>query len=245
MSKALMDVPSLAMFRTKGLITNVISSLKSGKEATVYCCRANPSTGAELLAAKVYRPLASRGFRNDAAYHEGRAITDARARRAFKKKTRFGRGVQFGLWMANEFETLKMLHAAGADVPRPLAQAGSAILMEYAGDGESPAPMLKHVSLSPDEAREAFEVVMGNVQLFLACDRVHADLSSFNILYWEGKIRIIDFPQSVDARFNPNAFRLLVRDVENVSRYFARYGIEADAGALAGNLWTRYIRAEL
>jgi serine/threonine-protein kinase RIO1 len=37
---------------------------------------------------------------------------------------------------------------------------------------------------------------------------------------------------------------LLQRDIENVCRYFARYGIRADASALTGDLWTRYMLDE-
>jgi len=246
MSKSLIDeVPSLEAFRSRGLITEVMSNVKSGKEATVYCCRACPSTGFDLLAAKVYRPLESRSFRRDAVYHEGRVITDARARRAFKKKTRFGRGVQFGLWMLNEFEALKVLHAAGADVPQPVAQAGAAILMEYVGDDKSPAPLLKHVSLSSREARRLFDILMCNVELFLTYDRVHGDLSSFNVMYWKGRAVIIDFPQCVDSRSNPSAFRLLMRDIESICRHFRRHGIEADAHTLSSHLWMRYLNAKL
>ena len=44
---------SLAQFYEQDLITDVLSVTKSGKEATVYCCTADPATGRELLAAKV------------------------------------------------------------------------------------------------------------------------------------------------------------------------------------------------
>ena len=43
-------------------------NVKSGKEATVYCCQAHPSTGAKLLAAKVYRSRNNRSFKNDVIY---------------------------------------------------------------------------------------------------------------------------------------------------------------------------------
>src|SRR5207245_350234 len=56
------------------LITGIDHVVKSGKEATVYCCRAHPATGAEFLAAKVYRPRQVRSFQNDAVYQQGRVI---------------------------------------------------------------------------------------------------------------------------------------------------------------------------
>jgi serine/threonine-protein kinase RIO1 len=74
---------SLDAFYGQGLIADVLGSVKSGKEATVYRCQAARSTGRELLAAKVYRQLRFRAFRDDAVYQEGRAILDARLRRHF------------------------------------------------------------------------------------------------------------------------------------------------------------------
>lgn len=59
---------TLDAFVDLGLITEVLYPIKSGKEATVYACRAHPDTGAEFLAAKVYKRIRDRSFRNDASY---------------------------------------------------------------------------------------------------------------------------------------------------------------------------------
>src|SRR6266567_5169157 len=120
---------ALDFFFTEGLITELLYTVKSGKEATVYCCQAHPSTGVELLAAKVYRSRNNRGFKNDSIYQEGRTIRDGHVRRAVQNKSRFGREVQFGMWIDYEFAALNALYKVGADVPRPLARSGSAILM--------------------------------------------------------------------------------------------------------------------
>jgi RIO kinase 1 len=97
------------------------------------------------------------------------------------------------------------------------------------------------VSLPPAEVEPLFARVLQNVALWLAHHRVHADLSAFNILYWQGGVMVIDFPQAVDPRSNQNAWDLLQRDLRNVCRYFARYGIEADAAWLAGDLRRQYL----
>ena len=228
-------------FYGQGLITDVLNIVKSGKEATIYRCRAHPSTGSEFLVAKVYRPFIHRSFRNDAIYQRGRFIGDERAKRALKKKTRHGRDIQFNTWINSEFETLNILHRAGADVPEPFAQSGSTILMEYIGDQESPAPMLNRVYLKPSEAQPLFRQLMSNVKLMLDSNRIHGDLSAFNILYWQGKLKIIDFPQSVHPRHNPDAFPLLQRDIDNLCRYFSRYGIQSDPFVLAKKLWTQFL----
>jgi serine/threonine-protein kinase RIO1 len=39
-------------------------------------------------------------------------------------------------------------------------------------------------------------------------------------------------------------YPLLLRDVERICRYFARYGVEAEASRLASAMWNRYLRGE-
>ena len=65
------------------------------------------------------------------------------------------------------------------------------------------------------------------------------------MLYWNGTITLIDFPQAVDPRFNRHARDWLERDVENVCRYFRRHGVDADPTAPAEELWTRYLDGDL
>jgi len=73
----------------------------------------------------------------------------------------------------------------------------------------------------------------------------HGDLSAFNILCTAGRLRIIDFPQAIDARNNRNAAKLLARDVANVCRYFASQGADATPGTFAAELWDLFVNAAL
>ncbi|GCE14674.1 RIO1 family regulatory kinase/ATPase domain-containing protein [Tengunoibacter tsumagoiensis] len=232
-------------FLAGGLITEVLDEVKSGKEATVYCCRAHPSQNVPYLAAKVYRSRNNRGFKNDSVYQEGRVIGPHRIRRAVQNKSTFGREVQFSLWIGYEYETLTLLHAQGADIPRPISRTDNAILMEYFGNLEAPAPSLHHTELDPQEAYAVFARLMDNVQLFLKHNIIHGDLSAYNILYWQGRATIIDFPQAVDPRFNPHAFNLLARDIDNLCKYIGRYGIQRDSRQLTERLWYQFKNAQL
>jgi len=230
----------------EGLITDIEMQLKSGKEATVYLCRANPATtNSLLLVAKVFRPKRTRSFKDDSAYKSGRVITKARTRRAVHKKTRFGQEFEDAWWINREHEVLEQLSSVGADVPRPVRGSAFGILMEYIGDEDGPAPQLRDVDLDAGEARAVFARVLWNVELFLRNNLVHADLSPFNILYWEERVTIIDFPQAIDARTNRNSYELLRRDMENVTRYFSKYGVDADPDHLTSDLWRRYLFARL
>lgn len=230
---------------SEGLITDVVMPLKSGKEASVHVCRANPSTGHDLLAAKVYHHRGSRAFRNDAMYKHGRVILNGHDRRAVAKKTAFGQQFEEAVWMGREWEHLGIAHAAGADVPRPVATRSRTILMEYVGDGEGPAPQLKDLHPGPDEARRIFQRLRWNVEVLLRSNLVHGDLSPYNVLIRDEGLTIIDLPQAVDARTNRNARDLLLRDLRNVGRYFERHGVPNDPAAIVDDLWTRYIFAKL
>jgi RIO kinase 1 len=249
------DVPS--SFVGEGLITEVLHVVKSGKEATVYCCAAGPAISAEFAAVKVYRPVTERSFKNDALYWEGRNVggagrPDRRARKSVAARSNHGRLIQMGTWASDEYRTLDTLWRAGASVPRPYGQKlpspispSTALCLEYLGDADGAAPKLSEVTLTPRQAECAFRRLIDDVTTFLAVDRVHGDLSAYNVLYWQGKPVVIDFPQAVDPMANPNALLLLERDVTNLCDYFADYGIRTDGARLAHSLWHRYWRREL
>lgn len=245
-------IDSVATFYRDKLITDVTRIVKGGKEANVYCCTAGPTTGVELIAAKLYRPRVLRHLRNDALYKEGRLLLDSdgkeakgdREARAIRKKTRFGKRLDILNWIMHEYNVHKALFKAGVTVPKPIAHNGKTILMAYIGDEWSAAPTLNEVRLDKPEAHDLFERVMHDIQIMLTNHYIHGDLSAYNILYWEGSGYIIDFPQLVDARKNRNARLLLDRDVKRVCQYFARCGVKSDPGQLAEKLWRGYMAGD-
>jgi len=89
-----------------------------------------------------------------------------------------------------------------------------------------------------------FDRLLDNVALMLAQQRIHGDLSAFNVLYWEGNIRLIDFPQAVVPTENSEAYALLERDVQRLCQYFERYRLQRDARAIARSFWERYVPAQ-
>ena len=102
--------------------------------------------------------------------------------------------------------------------------------------GIGPEVSLK-AALDPAVRKALFERVLHNMDILLAQGKVHGDLSAYNILYWQGQISLIDFPQVVSPRENRNAYPIFQRDVRRVCDYFARQGVRADAGRLARELW--------
>lgn len=179
-------------------------------------------------------------------YDDGRQFLDARVARAVKSRSEFGRAAELYRWVDREHERLVQLHAAGVAIPEPFGLAGRAILMAYIGDEEEPAPRLRDVrEMDRDVAARALKWLLYDVELMLGQNIVHGDLSAYNVLWWEGRTVVIDFPQAVDVRFNRNARALLERDVRNVCNHFAKYGVAYDADAFVRDLWSRWMHAKL
>src|SRR5215216_3679199 len=239
---------SLGDFYEHKWITDVLRRVKGGKEASVYLCRSGAAINSPLVAAKVYRPRQLRNLKNDGQYRVGRGDLDADGNaivkdgdlHAMQKRTAYGEELRHQSWIAYEFQTLEALHAGRADVPKPYAMEKNAILMDYIGDFDTAAPTLNSVTLEPDEARPLFERVTRNIDLLLTHQRIHGDLSAYNVLYWDGDITLIDFPQVVQPDTNPAAWTIFLRDVTRVCQYFASQGLRRDARNLAADLWTAH-----
>jgi RIO kinase 1 len=241
-------VDSLGNFYDMQWLTDVLRLVKSGKEASVYQCAADPQIVADFIAAKIYRPRMFRSLKNDYLYREGRAnldeaglvILDHGMDHAMRVKSAYGLKLLHTSWIEHEFKTLELLHAAGADVPQPYAAGDNAILMEYLGGEDEVAPSLSQVKMERDEAQRLFDRTVWNIDLMLSYDRIHGDLSAYNILYWEGEIRLIDFPQAVSPRENRNALAIFQRDVRRTCEYFAAQGVRCNPRKLALELWTAH-----
>lgn len=241
---------SLKILYHQALITDVLAMVKGGKEASVYRCKAHESTGQEFLAAKVYRPRMFRNLRNDKMYREGRQVLmddgrpvdarDVRTVRAIGKKSAYGLQVAHTSWLMHEFNAMKTLYQAGADVPEPIAAGENVILMSYVGDEHMPAPPLHTVELLDDEVQPLFDNTMRNIKLMLEHGMIHGDLSEYNILYWAGEITFIDFPQIVSVELNPNANMILKRDILRVCQYFNQFGLNANPDEIHNDLWDEY-----
>lgn len=61
-------------------------------------------------------------------------------------------------------------------------------------------------------------------KLYNKCKLVHADLSEFNMLYFNGQAYIIDVSQSVEHD-HPHALEFLRKDCTNITEYFKKNGV--------------------
>jgi len=240
-------VDSLGVFVHLEWLADVLRQVKGGKEASVYLCAGTQMTDEVYLAAKIYRPRMFRNLRNDSLYREGRLeldsdgnrILDHGMQRAMEKKTNYGQQLRHTSWVEHEYQTMQILYQAGVDMPRPYASGNNAILMEYIGSETLPAPTLNTINLEQDEAQVLFQQAIKNLDIMLAHNRVHADFSAYNILFWEDRLWVIDFPQAVHPGENRNAYMLFERDVQRICEYFAVQGVSRDYKRLAAQVWEK------
>ncbi len=236
------------MTRAAPLPLDILHMVKGGKEASVYQCASGHAVNAPILAAKVFRPRQFRNLKKDHLYRLDREVLDEAGNRivdlgmlkAQRKRSVYGEQIRHQSWLAHEFQALKTLHAAGADVPQPYEMNENAILMGFIGDELTAAPTLNTVRLKRGEVKPLFARVLHNIELMLAHDIVHADLSAYNILYWQGEITLIDFPQVISPSRHRSGFAIFCRDLTRLGEYFAHQGLDVDSASLAADLWQQY-----
>ena len=225
-----------------GLIDEVLSQLMSGKEATVFVVKC----AGIIRCAKVYKDINNRSFKKAAQYQEGRKGRNSRRSRAMEKGSKYGKKQQEDAWQNAEVDALYTLAAANVRVPEPYGCFEGVLLMELVTNDEGEvAPRLNDVVMSEEQALEDHATMMVYVLRMLCAGVVHGDLSEFNVLVDDYGPVIIDLPQAVDAAANNNAMRMLSRDVENITTYYAQFAPSLAQTKFAKEMWALYEAGEL
>jgi len=215
---------ALHKLMNEGLFQILDFPIATGKEASVFVAVGKKG---EEYAVKIYR-VANATFNSIRRYIQD----DPRFRLVGHDK----RSVIY-TWAMKEFKNLTRMHRAGASVPRPVRFYENILVMDYlhVGENHDPAPPLK-VAKGYD-AEAVFEHLKKDVRTIVAKARlVHGDVSEYNVLMVEETPYIIDASQGVVLDHKASR-EYLMRDATNLSKFFARKGVEADAKELY-EFWT-------
>jgi RIO kinase 1 len=217
--------------------------VKSGKEAQINLIRRHGHDGRScVFARKRYLPreVKTKGelealgvqrastFVHDVQYREGRQFRKSRDRRAVERMSTYGKRLLQDRWMGHEHEVMTRLWQAGLSVPYPIGYDGNVFDLEYIGDDDGAAPQLQAARLGRTDLADAFEQLVAGLHTMVSEGFAHADLSAYNLLWWECTLWFIDFPQAVDIAANPQGVEFLHRDVLNVCGWFAHRGLDID-----------------
>jgi RIO kinase 1 len=209
------DKPTMMVIQkmvNHGTIKSLQSHFAAGKESKVFI--AEGPDGSPPLAVKIYLTVSAE-FKKRMQYIAG----DPRFTE-IKKDTRSF----IAAWARKEFKNLKAAHSAGVRVPAPVAVEKNVLVMEFIGDDQGRlAEQLENLQVTADDYRETVDQL---TMLYQKANLVHADLSEYNVFKNpKGEIMLLDFGSAVDIR-HPHSKQFLVRDVENINRFFTKRGID-------------------
>ncbi len=203
----------LYKLENSGYIDRIKSIISTGKEANVFL---GYNFQKEPIAIKIYR-IETSNFNNMYKYIAG----DHRFEYVKLRK----RDIVFA-WAKKEFKNLEIAYKVGVRVPRPIVWRKNVLVMEFIGENETPAPRAK--DQPPNDPNAWFEKIMEYVEkLYKKGKLVHGDISEYNILNFNEEPVLIDIGQGV-PKDHPLALELLKRDLENIHRWFKKFGIKFD-----------------
>lgn len=202
----------------RGVIWELKGVVSSGKEARVYWGKSRDGGD---LAIKIYLSFTAEFRKSIRKYIEGDPRFVSIPRDNFRRL--------IYEWTKKEFKNLMRMKEAGVRVPRPLAYHGNVLVMEFLGEEGYRAPLLVEAvnDLEGDELEDIWHDVLEQIRRIVCGARlVHADLSEYNIMLWEGEPWIIDVAQAVHHE-HPHAREFLERDLKNIRGFFQDILVEA------------------
>ena len=199
-------------FFNRGVLFEVHGVVNAGKEARIYWGK---NREGKDLAVKIYLTSSAEFRKGMLKYIEG----DYRFK-GVKKDTRS----LIYTWAQKEFRNLQQAFQAKVRVPEPIAVKDNVLVMEFIGENGVHALSLKEQP--PEKPSETYDRLLKYLALLYGKAKlVHGDLSEFNIMFWEGVPIIFDVSQAVPKN-HPLADELLLRDINNLNRFFGSHGVE-------------------
>ena len=195
----------------QGTIKSIGGVVKSGKEARIYH---GTDPEGRSLAIKIYLTV-SAGFR------KGRLIYIQGDPR-FNSVKQDTRSFVYS-WTQKEYKNLQRAYESGIRVPKPIQVKKNVLVMEFIGEGNTPAPLLREAF--PKDPENMYLRLLKCVKaLYRKAGLVHGDLSEYNVMNWKERPVILDMSQAVLLE-HPMAEQFLRRDIINLNQFFRKLGV--------------------
>lgn len=198
---------SLEKLRGRGSIDELLEPIAKGKEANIFLGQ----KGKEFVAVKIYR-IETTGF-----YKRGRYLFED------DEIKRVGTNIQRMIyaWAQKEFRNLQIAKENNVCVPEPIDVENNIVVMELIGE-DKPKETLKYTSKT-EIAKNIKEIYKQTVQnlhnLIYKAKLIHADLSEYNLIFFNKKLYLIDMGQTGCVKL-PNAKEFVQRDIRNLVKFF-------------------------
>ena len=235
----------------RGIIDNVSSILRVGKEAVV--CKAygygsneingiddtnkcnkdaanssNNQQAKQFLAVKLFFTTLS-DFKNRAEYVDG----DPRYHNSHFSDQKYSASLK--IWAEKEFRNYKRIEKAGIQCPKPYCVIDSTLITSLIHTNGHAAKQLREVlDWTPKKLRRYYvKAVLIMKNMYKSCKLVHADLSEYNLIVNKQEMFVIDVGQAVDIH-HPKSLQYLKRDIKVITNFFNKVSnkINANIGIL-------------
>lgn len=223
LDKKTMSIIEKLIKRSK--ILDLCGCVSTGKEANVYTCRASTDLFSKFVdseeqrfvfaAIKIYQTSIME-FKSRGKYIEN----ESRFQRFCKTNPR----KLVKVWIEKEVRNLKRLNKVGIPSPKPIYLKRNILIMSLIGDHGAVAPRLKDAVLE-DVKKTYYNCLELIKRMYIEANLIHADLSEYNILYYDSTVFVIDVGQSVE-RSHENGHDFLIMDINNINNFFKKRGVD-------------------
>ena len=201
---------------THKIVSEMIHIISRGKEADVYLARSGEKVDAEYVILKIFNQE-NTSFKRRIEYVKGDPRFDG-------IKTDIRSIIR--IWCRKEYGNLKIAREAQVSAPEPYYFNGNVLAMQFIGEDDRPAKILKNIEL--DNPEKVLDEIIENMKRLYSANLVHGDISEYNILIKDNIPFVIDIGQGVSLG-HPKANEFLERDVKNILHYFKkRYGVDME-----------------
>ncbi len=190
------------------IISYVNGVVKAGKESVLFWA---VDENQNDIALKVYL-VTTTSFKKRAPYILGVP--------RFSKIKRGTRNL-VNLWAKKEFTNLRRCSKFGIPVVKPIYVSKNVLAMEFVGKNGIPAKTLLESKVNKKDYDMAISIL---TKLYRDAHLVHGDFSEYNIFKTDKGLIIFDLGSGVDIQ-HPNSMEFLKRDINNITKFFAKRGL--------------------